>query len=217
MTSTAATDGPDLGSLLASVGIVPVLTIERREDAVPLARALVEGGFPVLEVTLRTDAGLDAAAAIAAEVPSAVVGLGTVLTPADLDRARAVGALFAVSPGATPALLSAAADSGLPFLPGVATPSEMMQARAAGFTLLKYFPAEPSGGVAALRALRGPFPDLRFCPTGGIDEHSLRDYLALPNVVAVGGSWLAPAADIAAGAWSRITERARRAVQRTGA
>jgi 2-dehydro-3-deoxyphosphogluconate aldolase / (4S)-4-hydroxy-2-oxoglutarate aldolase len=217
MTPTAATDGPDLGSLLASARIVPVLTIERREDAVPLARALVEGGLPVLEVTLRTEAGPDAAAAIAAEIPSAVVGIGTVVVPKDFDRARAAGARFAVSPGATPELLSAAVDSGLPFMPGVTTSSEMMQARARGFTLLKYSPAEPSGGVAVLRALHGPFPDLRFCATGGIDLDNLRDYLALPNVVAVGGSWLAPPADIAAGAWSRIAERARQAVGRAGA
>ncbi|MBX6323966.1 MAG: bifunctional 4-hydroxy-2-oxoglutarate aldolase/2-dehydro-3-deoxy-phosphogluconate aldolase, partial [Rhodospirillaceae bacterium] len=189
--------GPAAGleALLRRARIVPVLTIRERAQAVPLARALCEGGLSVLEVTLRTPAALEAARAIMAEVPQAVVGLGTLTEPGDLERAAAVGARFAVSPGATPALLAAGAAAALPFMPGVATVSEAMQARAAGFTLLKLFPAEAAGGAALLQAVAGPLPDLAFCPTGGIDEANLARYLALPNVAAVAGSWLAPAAE----------------------
>jgi 2-dehydro-3-deoxyphosphogluconate aldolase/(4S)-4-hydroxy-2-oxoglutarate aldolase len=196
---------------LRAARIVPVLTIERADQAVPLARALVAGGLPVLEVTLRTPAAAEAARRIMAEVPGALVGLGTLLRPHDIDLALELGARFAVSPGATPALLEAAARhaGALPFMPGAATASEAMAARDAGFTLLKIFPAEAAGGLALLRGLSGPLPELRFCPTGGIDDRNGADYLALRSVVAVGGSWVAPAADIAAGAWDRITERAR--------
>lgn len=199
---TASVDLPDL---LKSARVIPVLTIERVSDAVPLARALAAGGVKTLEVTLRTDAGLDAARAILAQVPEAIVGIGTVLTPDDLARAKSLGARFAVSPGATPELLDAARASGLPFMPGIATASELMQAQARGFNLVKFFPAEQSGGVAALRALAGPFPQTRFCPTGGIGEANAPAWLAEPNVVAVGGSWLCSAKDIDAGNWDGIT------------
>jgi 2-dehydro-3-deoxyphosphogluconate aldolase/(4S)-4-hydroxy-2-oxoglutarate aldolase len=201
----------DFAGLLRQARIVPVLTIAERAQAVPLARALCAGGLSVLEVTLRTKAALDAAKAIMAEVPEAVVGLGTLLAPKDIDAAVEIGARFIVSPGTTPALMAAAAASGLPCLPGIATVSEAMQAREAGFSLLKLFPADASGGVGFLKSLAGPLGDLAFCPTGGIDPHNLRDYLALSNVVAIGGSWLTPAGDVAAGAWGRITERAREA------
>lgn len=191
--------------LLKSAVVVPVLTIERLEDAVPLARALAAGGVRVLEVTLRTPVAIEAARAIMVEVPEAVVGIGTILTADDLTRAKAVGAKFGISPGATPDLLKAAAASGLPFAPGIATASEVMQALAHGFNLLKFFPGEQSGGIKALRALAGPFPDVRFCPTGGIGEANAAAWLAEPNVVAVGGSWLCPAADIRSGNWGGIT------------
>lgn len=191
--------------------VIPVLTVARVDQAVPLARALVAGGLPVLEVTLRTDAALDAVAAIRREVPDAIVGLGTVTTRADFEAARKVGAAFGVSPGLTPALAEAAAGSGLPFLPGVATASEAMRAQEFGFSRLKFFPAEAAGGRAMLSSLAGPFPDLRFCPTGGVKEETAADWLKLPNVLCVGGSWLAGAADLEAGAWEEIEARARRA------
>jgi 2-dehydro-3-deoxyphosphogluconate aldolase / (4S)-4-hydroxy-2-oxoglutarate aldolase len=211
--STAASARSDrLQDLLRLAPVIPVITIERVEDGVPLARALVSGGLRLLEITLRTAAGRDAAAAIIADVPGAVVGIGTVLTPQDLARSRELGARFALSPGATPELLDAAAQSDLPFMPGVATASELMMALARGFDTVKFFPAVPAGGIAALKALAGPFPQARFCPTGGVSEDNAAEWLALPNVVVVGGSWLTPAAEIRAGAWDRISERARRAV-----
>lgn len=196
-----------LEDILLPARIVPVLTIDRAEDGVPLARALVAGGVKVLEVTFRTEAAAAAAKAIIAEVPEAIVGIGTVLNGDDLRRAQALGAQFAVSPGATPELLDAAAESVLPLLPGVATASEIMQARAKGFNLLKFFPAEQAGGIAMLRALAGPFPSTRFCPTGGIDAANLATWLAEPNVVAAGGSWLCPASDVKAANWEVITGR----------
>lgn len=196
-----------LEKILIPARIVPVLTIDRAEDGVPLARALVAGGVNVLEVTFRTEAAAAAAKAIIAEVPEAIVGIGTVLNAADLSRAQALGARFAVSPGATPELLDAAAASDLPLLPGVATASELMQAQARGFNLLKFFPAEQSGGIAMLRALAGPFPTARFCPTGGIGASNAATWLAEPNVIAVGGSWLCPASDVKAGNWEVITGR----------
>jgi 2-dehydro-3-deoxyphosphogluconate aldolase/(4S)-4-hydroxy-2-oxoglutarate aldolase len=197
--------GEKLAALLESACVIPVLAIERLEDAVPLAKALVAGGVRVLEVTLRTPVAIDAATAIMAEVPEATVGIGTILNADDLARAEALGAKFGISPGATPDLLKAAAASGLPFAPGIATASELMQAFAHGFNLVKFFPAEQSGGIKALRALAGPFPDARFCPTGGIGEANAASWLGEPNVVAVGGSWLCPAADIRAGNWAGIT------------
>ena len=191
--------------LLRAARVIPVLTIARVADAVPLARALVAGGVATLEITLRTAAAIEAARAIIAEVPDAIVGIGTVLSPGDLDRAQALGARFAVSPGATPELLDAAMASGFPLLPGIATASELMQAQARGFNLVKLFPAEQIGGLALLRALAGPFPQTRFCPTGGIGEANAATWLAEPNVPAVGGSWLCPAREVDAGNWAGIT------------
>jgi 2-dehydro-3-deoxyphosphogluconate aldolase / (4S)-4-hydroxy-2-oxoglutarate aldolase len=198
-------DQEEFVALLKSAVVIPVLTIERLEDAVPLASALVAGGVRVLEVTLRTPVAIEAARAIMAELPEAIVGIGTILHPDDLARAETLGARFGISPGATPDLLKAAAASGLPFAPGIATASELMQALAHGFNLVKFFPAEQSGGIKALRALAGPFPDVRFCPTGGVGEANAAAWLAEPNVVAVGGSWLCPAADIRSGNWDGIT------------
>jgi 2-dehydro-3-deoxyphosphogluconate aldolase/(4S)-4-hydroxy-2-oxoglutarate aldolase len=201
-----------LADLLRSGPVVPVITLERVEDAVPLARALVAGGLRLLEITLRTPAAVDAAAAIIRDVPDAIVGIGTVLTPKDLERAQALGARYALSPGATPDLLDAASRSEMPFIPGIATASELMMALAHGFQTVKFFPAVAAGGIPALKALAGPFPQARFCPTGGIDEKNAKDWLALPNVVAVGGSWICSTADIRAQAWSEITAKAQRAV-----
>ena len=195
----------ELAALFRPARIIPVLTIERIEDAVPLAKALVAGGVHVLEVTLRTPVAVESAKAIMAHVPAAVVGIGTILNADDLARAEGIGARFGISPGATPDLLKAAAASALPFAPGIATASELMLALAHGFNLVKFFPAEQSGGIKALRALAGPFPDVRFCPTGGIGEANAASWLAEPNVVAVGGSWLCPAADIRSGNWAGIT------------
>ncbi len=208
-----ATPDP-LTALLAMGRVIPVITLHRLQDAVPLARALVEGGIRLLEITLRTEAGLEGARAIIRAVPDAVVGIGTVLTPEDMRRAVDIGARFALSPGATTALLEAAAAAPIPFLPGIATASEMMQALAHGFTTAKFFPATAAGGLPALRALAGPFPQARFCPTGGITEDNAADWLAQPNVVAVGGSWLTPAAEVAAGQWDALRARARRTRER---
>jgi len=202
---TATPKQEKLAALFEQATIIPVLTIERLEDAVPLARALVAGSVRTLEVTLRTAVAIESAKAIMAHVPEAVVGIGTILNADDLARVEAIGARFGISPGATPDLLKAAAASALPFAPGIATASELMLALAHGFNLVKFFPAEPSGGIKALRALAGPFPDARFCPTGGIGEANAAAWLAEPNVVAVGGSWLCPAADIRSGNWSGIT------------
>jgi len=202
---TAKTKQERLATLFRQATVIPVLTIERLEHAVPLARALVAGGVRTLEITLRTPVAIEAAKAIIAGVPEAVVGIGTILGADDLSRAEALGAQFGISPGATPDLLIAAAASRLPFAPGIATASELMAALAHGFDIVKFFPAEPSGGIKALRALAGPFPGARFCPTGGISEANASAWLAEPNVVAVGGSWLCPAADIRNGNWSGIT------------
>jgi 2-dehydro-3-deoxyphosphogluconate aldolase/(4S)-4-hydroxy-2-oxoglutarate aldolase len=213
---TASIRRAQLEDVLRAAPIVPVITIERAEDGVPLARALVAGGLRALEITLRTPAAPAAAEAIVAAVPEAIVGVGTVLTPQDLESAHGLGARFAVSPGSTPELLDAAARGDLPFIPGVQTASELMAALARGFDVVKLFPAVPAGGIAALKALAGPFPQVRFCPTGGIGEENFLDWLKLPKVASVGGSWLAPAADIRAGAWPAIAARARRAVEMAG-
>jgi 2-dehydro-3-deoxyphosphogluconate aldolase/(4S)-4-hydroxy-2-oxoglutarate aldolase len=197
-----------LEGILAASPVIPVLTLQRAADAPEVARALVCGGLPALEVTLRTPAAPEAIAAITRAVPEAIVGVGTVLDGEDLAQARALGARFAVSPGATAELLDAAAAGTLPFLPGVHTASEVMAALQRSFRILKFFPAVAAGGPAALRALAGPFPQVRFCPTGGITEDTLAAWLALPNVAAVGGSWLAPPALIDAGDWAAITARA---------
>jgi 2-dehydro-3-deoxyphosphogluconate aldolase/(4S)-4-hydroxy-2-oxoglutarate aldolase len=195
--------------ILKTSPVIPVITIENAKDAVPLARALLKGGIATIEIALRTPAAAEAARAIIAEVPKMSVGIGTVLTPQSLAEAKAMGARYALSPGATPELLAAAASSDFPYIPGVATASDVMAAVTRGFSMLKFFPAENAGGIAALRALAGPFPSTRFCPTGGINEENFRTWLAEPNVVAVGGSWLAPAANIAAGRWDAITARAK--------
>jgi 2-dehydro-3-deoxyphosphogluconate aldolase/(4S)-4-hydroxy-2-oxoglutarate aldolase len=210
---TATVRSAELDGILRAAPVIPVLTIEREDHSVPLARALVAGGLAALEVTLRTPAAAAAAHAIGRAVPGAIVGIGTVLTPQDLEAARGLGARFAVSPGATAELLDAAARSELPFVPGVQTASELMAALARGFEVVKFFPAVPAGGIAALKALAGPFPQVRFCPTGGIGEEALSEWLKLPNVASVGGSWLAPAADIRAGNWPAITARAQRALE----
>jgi 2-dehydro-3-deoxyphosphogluconate aldolase / (4S)-4-hydroxy-2-oxoglutarate aldolase len=212
LTSLSGSRDKKLADILRAGPIVPVITLERVDDAVPLARALVAGGLRLLEITLRTPAAADSAAAIIQEVPEAIVGIGTVLTPRDLERAQALGARYALSPGATPALLEAAAGSEMPFIPGIATASELMGALEHGFQTVKFFPAVASGGIPALKALAGPFPQARFCPTGGIDEKNARDWLTLPNVVAIGGSWVCQTSDIRAKAWNDITAKAERAV-----
>jgi 2-dehydro-3-deoxyphosphogluconate aldolase/(4S)-4-hydroxy-2-oxoglutarate aldolase len=213
----SASKQDQLLALFKSARIVPVLTIERLDDAVPLARALVAGGVRMLEVTLRTSVAVDAAKAIVAHVPDAIVGIGTILNADDLVRAENLGAKFGISPGATPELLKAAAASKLPFAPGIATASELMAALAHGFDLVKFFPAEQAGGIKALRALGGPFPQARFCPTGGVSEANAPQWLAEPNVVAVGGSWLCQAKDIKSGNWAGITAMCERTVQLTKA
>jgi 2-dehydro-3-deoxyphosphogluconate aldolase/(4S)-4-hydroxy-2-oxoglutarate aldolase len=194
-----------LAALFRQAVVIPVLTIEKVEHAVPLAKALVAGGVRTLEVTLRTEAAVAAAKAIIAEVPDAIVGIGTILNPDDLARAIDLGAKFGISPGATPELLKAAAVSSFLFAPGIATASELMQALAHGFDVVKFFPAEQAGGIRALRALGGPFPNVRFCPTGGVGEANAAAWLAETNVLCVGGSWLCPAADIRSGNWAGIT------------
>jgi 2-dehydro-3-deoxyphosphogluconate aldolase / (4S)-4-hydroxy-2-oxoglutarate aldolase len=197
--------------LFRRTSVIPVLSIERERDAVPLARALYEGGLGVIEVTFRTAAAAASIAAIGAALPQVTVGAGTLLRAADIAAAVGAGAKFLVSPGTTPELAGAALATELPYLPGVATPSEIMAARALGVCVMKLFPAEAMGGAALLRALAPVFPGIAFCPTGGIDELSAADYLALPNVPLVGGSWMAPRDAIAAGDWPRIRRLAERA------
>ncbi|HEX2019724.1 MAG TPA: bifunctional 4-hydroxy-2-oxoglutarate aldolase/2-dehydro-3-deoxy-phosphogluconate aldolase [Aurantimonas sp.] len=191
--------------------VVPVVAVATAAEGVALARALVAGGIRSIEVTLRTPAALDAIRAIAETVPEAICGAGTVLTPRQLDQAEAAGAKFLVSPGATMELLDAARSSKLPLLPGSATASEMMAMIEEGYEILKFFPAQQIGGAAFLRSVAPVFPSLRFCPTGGISTDNVRDYLALPNVVCVGGSWLAPKAAVAGGDWESVTRLAREA------
>ena len=191
--------------------VIPVVVIHDLQAAVPMARALVAGGTPAIEVTLRTPVALDAIRAIAAEVEGATVGVGTVLGVADLHAAQAAGARFAVSPGSSPRLLDAADDSGLPLLPGVATASEAMALLERGYRHLKFFPAVPAGGAKLLAAWASPLPQLRFCPTGGIGLSSAPEFLALSNVLCVGGSWLTPADKLAAGDWAGIERLAREA------
>lgn len=192
--------------------VIPVIVIEDLDRAVPLAEALVAGGVSVLEVTLRRPVALRAIEAVARRVAGAVVGAGTLTRPGDVARAVAAGAAFGVSPGLTPALIAAAAESRMPLLPGVMTPSDVMAARDAGFSELKLFPAQQAGGAGMLRALAGPFPDVTFCPTGGITSATAAEFLTLPNVACVGGSWLTPSGAVAAGDWNRITTLAREAM-----
>ena len=202
---------PDPSALATKAPVIPVLTIERAADAVPLARALVAGGLPVIEVTLRTQAALDAVRAITADVPDCVVGVGTITKSADISAALDAGAKFLVSPGTPPNLAAALTQASVPVLPGCASVSEAMALVEHGFKVLKFFPAEQSGGLAWLKAVAAPLPQVRFCPTGGIDVRNAASYLALPNVVSVGGSWPAPKELIASGDFPRITALAREA------
>ncbi|MFJ1895215.1 MULTISPECIES: bifunctional 4-hydroxy-2-oxoglutarate aldolase/2-dehydro-3-deoxy-phosphogluconate aldolase [unclassified Streptomyces] len=203
-------------SVLDLAPVVPVVVLEDAADAVPLARALVAGGLPAIEVTLRTAAALDAIKAIAAEVPDAVVGAGTVISARNVSDTVAAGARFLVSPGWTDALLDAMKSSGVPFLPGVSTTSEVVALLERGVTEMKFFPAEAAGGTAYLKALSAPLPQARFCPTGGISLASAPSYLALPNVGCVGGSWMVPGDAVAAGDWARVERLAAEAAALRG-
>lgn len=201
---TPAKQSVEVARICNLAPVVPVLVIEDLAHAGPLARALVAGGLPALEVTLRTAAALEAIR-IMTEVPGGVVGAGTLLTPADVKAAKAAGASFGVSPGATARLLDACADHDLPLLPGAATASEIMWLLEQGYTVQKFFPAEQAGGAAYLKSIGGPIPQVSFCPTGGIGLKNARDYLSLPNVLCVGGSWVAPKDAMARGDWAAIT------------
>jgi 2-dehydro-3-deoxyphosphogluconate aldolase/(4S)-4-hydroxy-2-oxoglutarate aldolase len=197
--------------IMRTSAVIPVIAIDDIAHAVPLARALVAGGIRVLEVTLRTVHGLPAIRAIAEQVPDAIVGVGTLTQSEEFVASRDAGAVFGVSPGLTPGLIAAARSSGLPLLPGVMTPSEVMAAREAGFRQLKLFPAVPAGGVGMLNALAGPLGDVMFCPTGGVSQDNAAQFLACRNVACVGGSWLTPKDALLAGDWDRITALARAA------
>ena len=197
--------------LLALSPVIPVVVVDDAEHAVPLAQALLRGGVRVIELTLRTSAALAAIERVAAEVPGIVIGAGTVTAPEHAEQAAKAGAAFLVTPGSTDRVLDAAEDTGLPFLPGAATVSEAMRLAERGLTSLKFFPAEAAGGVDYLKSIGGPLPGLRFCPTGGITPATAPNYLALPNVGCVGGSWLAPKDALLAGDWARIEELARAA------
>lgn len=211
MSWTTANRNAAVDVVFAKAPILPVIVIDTLEQAVPLARALVKGGLPVLEVTLRTPVALEAMRRIANEVEGAVLGAGTVLTPADLEAAAAAGCSFAISPGATAALYHAADTSPIAWLPAVATASEVMQGLAHGHQRFKFFPAVSSGGIPALKGFAGPFPQVRFCPTGGIDAKTAPDFLAQPNVGTVGGSWMLPKDAVAGGDWGKIEALAREA------
>lgn len=197
--------------IMRTSAVIPVIAIDKLEHAVPLARALVAGGIRVLEITLRTEHGLPAIRAIAEQVPDAIVGVGTLTSPEEFAASRDAGAVFGVSPGLTAALIAAAKSSGLPLLPGVMTPSEVMAAREAGFRQLKLFPAVPAGGIGMLNAIAGPLADVTFCPTGGISQETASQFLACKNVACVGGSWLTPKNAIEIGDWSKITALAKAA------
>ncbi|WP_022981013.1 bifunctional 4-hydroxy-2-oxoglutarate aldolase/2-dehydro-3-deoxy-phosphogluconate aldolase [Ideonella sp. B508-1] len=192
--------------------VVPVVVLQEAAHAVPLAQALLAGGIDVIEITLRTPCALEAIAAVARDVPDMQVGAGTLLGADDVRRAQDAGARFGLSPGHSPALLQAVAEAGLPFVPGVMTPGEVMAAREAGYRLMKLFPATVAGGLDMLKALASPFGDVRFCPTGGVSLDNLGGFLKQPNVALVGGSWLAPAAALQAGDWAQITTLARQAM-----
>lgn len=200
-----------IGEILRIAPVIPVLTVSGPRDAVPIARALVEGGLPAIEITLRTAGAMDAVRAILSEVKGALPGVGTVLHPAQLAEARRAGAIFAVSPGATDRLLDAAAERGIAWLPGASTASEAMALAERGHSHVKFFPAAACGGPAFLRAVAQPLPDTMFCPTGGIDAASAPAYLALPNVLCVGGSWVAPGPSVRDRDWGRIRALARQA------
>lgn len=196
--------------------VVPVMVIQKLEHAVPLAKALVDGGIRVLEITLRTPVAVEAIRAIRRDVPDAMVGAGTVIRPEELTVVAEAGAVFAISPGLTVELLQAANEGPIPLIPGIATVSEMMTGLALGYTYFKFFPAEAAGGVKMLKAIAGPFPQITFCPTGGITPDNYRDYLTLGNVACVGGSWLAPQESVDNRDWARITALTREAVARSG-
>jgi 2-dehydro-3-deoxyphosphogluconate aldolase/(4S)-4-hydroxy-2-oxoglutarate aldolase len=193
--------------------VIPVILIQNLADAVPLARALAKGGLPAIEITLRTAAALDAIRAVANEVPEAIVGAGTILNARQYDEAVNAGSRFIVSPGATPQLIAAARDSKVPLLPGAITPGEIMSLREEGYTMLKFFPAEQAGGAAFLKSLSSPLAGTLFCPTGGVSIANAKTYLNLPNVVCVGGSWVAPEDLVKAGKWDEITKLAAEAVK----
>jgi len=197
--------------ILALGPVMPVIVIDDAARAVPLAQALLAGGIRTIEITLRTPAALDAIRAVAADCPDITVGAGTVNNAALARQARDAGAAFAVSPGTTAAVIRGCAEAGLPLLPGAATVSEMMDLQDAGFTAMKFFPANAAGGINFIKALASPLPDISFCPTGGITQDSAADWLALPNITCVGGSWVASQAAIAAGGFTDITARARAA------
>ena len=199
-----------IAKVCTAAPVIPVLTIDRVEDAQPLARALVAGGLPALEITLRTAAAMEAIAAVS-EVEGAMAGVGTLLTAAQIRDAKSAGATFGVSPGATHSLIEAAREYDLPLLPGAATATEAMRLLEQGFVFQKFFPAEAAGGAPALGSMAGPLPQITFCPTGGVTPENAKTYLTLPNTRCVGGSWIAPKALIDAGDWDKITQIARRA------
>ncbi len=201
-----------IDQILKVAPVVPVMVVERIEDAVPLAKALYAGGLKVLEITLRTPCALDAITAMVEALPDdAVIGAGTIITPKDLEAAIKAGSTFLVSPGTTPALIEAAKGNPIPLLAGVATPTEAMNLYVQGFTHQKFFPAEAAGGVPMLKSIGGPLPQITFCPTGGIDLAKAPSYLALPNVACVGGTWMAPKELMKAGRWDEIERLAREA------
>lgn len=203
--------------ILSKAPVVPVLVIEDANDAVPLAKALVAGGLPVLEITLRSAAAEESIKRIIAEVPDAITGAGTVINAKQMERMAEIGCAFAVSPGHTESLLKSAKDTGVPLLPGAGTPSEVMNLIEHGYDILKFFPAEQQGGVSMLKALSGPLPQVSFCPTGGVSLANLADYIALPNIITVGGSWVAPKDAVKAGDWARITKLAQEATDTVAA
>ena len=200
----------DMIETLGRAKVIPVIVIEREEQAVPLAKALVKGGLPVLEVTFRTSAAAGAIAAIRREVPEAVVGAGTLLTVEQLKAAKAAGAVFGVAPGFDPLVVAAAKAEGLPFCPGVATASELSQALSAGCRMVKFFPAEAAGGVKMIKNLLGAFrfTGVKFMPTGGVNASNLADYLSVPEIICCGGTWIVPKDALAAGDWARIEQLA---------
>ncbi len=202
--------------VLKTSPIIPVLVVDEVKDAIPLARALLEGGISVLEITLRSSAALEAIMTIRNEVPEAMVGAGTVLNPEDLYGVEKAGALFAISPGITPGLLEASFKASIPLIPGVSTVSELMLGLEAGLQVFKFFPAEAAGGVRILSALKGPFPKVKFCPTGGINGENFLEYLALDNVISVGGSWVAPREFIRRGRWGEISAMVKEALMVAG-
>lgn len=203
----------DIKDIMQTSPVVPVMVIENLDDAVPLAKALVEGGLKVLEITLRTEPALQAIKAIKEAVPDAIVGAGTIINTETLQASIDAGAEFIVTPGSTPSIIDAALASGIPILPGINTPSEAMVLLEKGITAMKFFPAEAAGGIPMLKSIAGPLPQIQFCPTGGVNPKNAPDYLALKNVACVGGSWMAPADLVSAGDWAEIKRRAQEASQ----